>query len=133
MEKPKYPGLREDSGKEEYNFRILHYELDENGNYYSEMRNNWGYKEITNQRAWDTVFEKMEETRQDYINGKVSPIAFHMVRCVMDEGLLSKFVGFSKFRIRRHMKPKVWNKLSNEVKQKYATAFECTMEQLVNL
>jgi hypothetical protein len=56
-----------------------------------------------------------------------------MERCMMDVSLLSKFVGFSKFRIRRHLKPKVWNKLSPEVKAKYAEAFECTMDQLVNL
>lgn len=113
-----------------FDFRIMHYDVDENGNYHHGMKNNWGHKEITNKQTWVIVHERLEEARKRVFDGSSSPVEYYMEMCIMDIKLLSQFTGIAKWRIRRHMKPSVFNKLSEKVLKKYADAFEVSMDEL---
>jgi hypothetical protein len=111
-------------------YRIIHYSVDENNNYHSGLKSNWGAKEIINTQSWDRVNERIEDALQKVLAGKLSPIAFQMEKHIMDVALLAKFVGFGKWRVRRHMRPEIYKKLKKETLQKYADAFEIKLEQL---
>jgi hypothetical protein len=114
-------------------FEILHYSVDQNGNWEGKMLANWGAKEIVNAQTWIVVQERINEAKRKVINGETSPIGFFMVKCIMDTKLCAEFTGFSARKVNKHLKPKVFATLKPEVLQRYADTFEITVEELVNL
>ena len=48
----------------------------------------------------------------------------------MKPGLLGKYAGFSRWRVKRHLKPAVFSKLRPEVLEMYATVFNITAYRL---
>ena len=48
----------------------------------------------------------------------------------MDLPTLSSAVGMFQFRVKRHLKMKVFRKLSNKILQKYADIFFITLDEL---
>jgi hypothetical protein len=114
-------------------FEILHYSIDKDGNWDRKMLANWGHKEIVNTQTWIVVQERLNAAKEDVLSGKSSPIAYHMTRCVMDPKLCGEFVGLSKRKVKKHMKPAVFDKLSPDILKRYADAFEISVEELVGL
>jgi hypothetical protein len=49
---------------------------------------------------------------------------------LMDIGILSDYTGFWKWQIKRHLKPAVFLKLPEKKLQKYAEAFNVTVDDL---
>ncbi len=58
------------------------------------------------------------------------PILFFKERRLMDLGIIASYTGFWKWQIKRHMKPAVFNKLSDKKLQRYAEAFNVSVEDL---
>ena len=110
--------------------RDVCYAVDEEGNYKQVLSVGWDPKNEAMRFAWDQVHEKAEKVRQHVLNGKYSPIAFHMERTMMNAGLLAQYTGFSRFKIRRHMKPKGFQLLGYAELTTYAEAFNLTVEEL---
>ncbi len=48
----------------------------------------------------------------------------------MDMGILSDYTGFWKWQIKRHLNPAAFAKLSEKKLQKYAEAFNVSVEEL---
>jgi hypothetical protein len=67
------------------------------------------------------------------LSGKTSPIDYLMVKSVMDLKLCAEFVGLPKWKVKKHLKPSVFNNLDRSVHQTYADAFEIAVEELLNL
>ena len=53
-----------------------------------------------------------------------------MVKNQMDPTLLAHYVDLPRWRVRRHLKPQVFIKLSVELRRRYADLFRITVEQL---
>ena len=98
----------------------LSYAVDENGNYVTVPSCGWAPKNAALSQAWDVIHEKMEETRQQILQGKLSPIAYYMEKNIMDEKLLATYVGLSKWKVRRHLKPAGFAKMDERVLRRYA-------------
>jgi Zn-dependent M32 family carboxypeptidase len=92
----------------------------------------WDPKNEVMKEAWDNVNEKIESVRQKVITGELSPIAYYIEKNIMDVGLLAKYMGYWKWTIKKHLKPKYFNKLSDEVLEKYAKVFDISKEELIN-
>ena len=101
----------------------LQYAVDENGNYTTVKSVGWDAKNIVMQQAWDTENEKIQKALDKVISGEKSPIFFFIYKCLMDMKILSMYTGFSRFAIKRHCKPKHFNKLNDQQLEKYAYAF----------
>jgi hypothetical protein len=80
--------------------------------------------------VWKLTHEKIEEVRRQVRAGKVSPVAYHMERCMMEVPVLASIAGISSWRVRRHMKVKIFNRLRHSTLKKYASAFEIPVEEL---
>ena len=50
----------------------------------------------------------------------------------MDLNILSSYVGFWKWRVKRHFKPSVFAKLNDKILKKYADTFGVSIEELKN-
>ncbi len=113
--------------------REIQYAVDENGNYTQVMSTGWKPKNDALKMAVNMVDELIEEARQKVVNGEKSPIYFYMLLKQMDLNILKQTVGFSKFKLKRHFKPFIFNKLKEDVLQKYASAFEISLYDLFNI
>jgi len=124
---------QDDENLLEGKFKDPIYTLDENGNYTTSYSVGWDVKNAVLKNAWGVINEKMEQARQDVINGKASPILYYMEKTIMDTSLLAKYTGFWRWRVKKHLKPKGFNKLNEEKLKKYADIFDLTVEELKDI
>ncbi|MFT4092218.1 MAG: hypothetical protein QM640_01170 [Niabella sp.] len=106
------------------------YVVDDAGNYTTAQSSGWDVKTEALNIAWNDVDKKIEAAKQKVLNGEASPILYFMEKKIMDAGILAAYTGFWKWTIKKHLKPGVFNKLSNEKLQKYARLFEITLQEL---
>lgn len=116
--------------KERDKLRKLLYATDKDGHYTGIPSVGWEAENIATKGAWDEVVEALRETEAEVKAGKLSPIAYFMQKSLMDVTLLAKYVGKWKWTVKRHMKPSVFNKLSDEALSKYASVFNISVEAL---
>jgi len=112
------------------NFKDLCYAVDEKGNYVTETSSGWNPKSIALKNAMDDIDERTENARTNVLNGLSSPIEYYMELNKMDLNILSSYVGIWKWRVKRHLKPTVFNKLSEKTLSKYAEVFEVSLNEL---
>ena len=128
MKKDEVP--QDDEGLLEGKLREVCYAVDENGKYVTVLSSGWKPKNAALKQAWEEVDEKVEEVKKKVLEGKLSPIAYFMEKNIMNLKLLSQYTRIPKWRIRRHLIPKIFKKLGDDEIGKYAKAFETTVSSL---
>ena len=111
--------------------REICYAVDENGRYILAQSAGWEPKNIANDQAWTLIEEEVSQTVKKIKAGKLSPLAFHMAKNQMNVSLLSKYVGFNRLRVRRHLKASIFRRLKPSILKKYAGVFEIEVEELL--
>ncbi|HRO45207.1 hypothetical protein [Agriterribacter sp.] len=109
------------------------YAVDENGKYVTELSAGWDVKIKALDVAWSDIEKKVAGARQKVLNKEASPLLYFMELKLMDIEILSAYTGFWKWQVKRHLKPSVFEKLSAKKLQRYATAFDVTVEALKNV
>jgi hypothetical protein len=74
-----------------------------------------------------------KELREDIEQGKISPVYYYMMMQDMGLGDLAKRIGISKRKLRKHFTPEGFEKLDEEILQKYAMVFGVSVEELKKL
>lgn len=110
--------------------RDIAYAVDNDGKYTSVVSDGWDVKTDALDLAWDEINEQCDDILKRIKNGTSSLLEYYAAKGLMDVRLLSTYTGISKWRIRRHFKPKNFNSLDNEILAKYADALRMTVEQL---
>lgn len=124
---------QDDANMMQGKFREPVYSLDKDGNYTTVKSVGWDPKNEVMQEAWDVVNEKTEEVKQKVISGELSPIAYYLEKNLMDVSLLANYMGLWKWTVKKHLKPKKFKNLNDEVLNKYAKVFDITKEKLINI
>lgn len=106
------------------------YALDENGKYVTGLSTGWQVKIEALGIAWSDIEKKVQGAAEKVTSGEASPILLFMELNIMDIQILSAYTGYWKWQIRRHLKPAVFSKLSDKKLQRYAEAFNTTVEAL---
>jgi len=109
------------------------YAVDDNGRYVLVPSAGWEPKNISNYQAWEIITEQIETARRQVLANKLSPLAYHMARNLMDLPLLAQYMGIMRWRVKRHLKPKVFNNLSQDIIKRYALLLKVTTEQLKDI
>ncbi|HEU0124743.1 hypothetical protein [Flavobacterium sp.] len=130
MEKDKVP--QDQSNLTKNNVKELLYATDENGNYTTTLSTGWEPKTIALSNSIDEINERIADAKQQVLDGEVSPIVYFMEVNKMDLTILSSYVGFWKWRVKRHFKPSIFATLSDKILQKYADTFGVSIEELKN-
>lgn len=112
--------------------RELCYVKNEEGKYETALSQGWDIKKEALDSAWDNVNNRVEEARKAVANGEKSPVYYFMELRLMDLTVLSGYTGFFTFFIKRHLKPSVFKGLSEKKLEKYARAFDISVEELKN-
>lgn len=110
--------------------RVVCYATDENGEYVKSQSAGWEPTNIANGIAWEFLNEELAGILEKVKKKELSPLAYHMNKNLMDVKLFSRYTGFAAWRIKRYLKPRVFNKLDNEALQRCASVFNMTVEQL---
>jgi hypothetical protein len=106
------------------------YAVDNKGNYTTALSSGWEVKATALDVAWKDIEERIANARQQVLNNEASPLLYFMELRLMDIGIVSAYTGFWKWKVKQHLKPAAFKKLSENKLKKYAGAFNITVEEL---
>jgi len=110
--------------------RDLTYVVDDDGNYTSVISEGWEVKNDALDVTWDAIHEKCEEVREKVLEGKLSPLAYHLEKNIMDVCLFARYTGQTKRKVKKHLKHDEFKKLGDSVLHKYAEVLRISVEEL---
>lgn len=108
----------------------LVYAVDSTGNYTTALSTGWEVKARALDVAWEDIEKRIASARQKVLNNEASPILYFIELRLMDIGIVSAYTGFWKWTIKRHLKPSIFRKLPESKLQKYAEAFNVSVDEL---
>ena len=106
------------------------YVIDDKGNYTTELSRGWDIKSSALEVTWEDIGNKTVGALQKVKSGEASPVLYYMQLRLMDFEIMSAYTGFWQWKIKRHLKPEVFKKLSDKKLLKYASLFEVSLEEL---
>ena len=106
------------------------YAVDNAGNYVTELSTGWDVKAKALDVAWEDIEQRIAVARQRVLNKEASPLLFFIEYRLMDIAIVASYTGFWKWQIKRHLKPAVFEKLPDKKLQRYAEAFNVSVEDL---
>lgn len=106
------------------------YAVDSSGNYTTELSTGWEVKATALDLAWEEIEKRIADARKKVLNNEASPLLYFIELRLMDIGIVSAYTGFWKWTVKRHLKPASFNKLPEHKLQKYADAFNVSVEEL---
>ena len=130
MKKEEVP--QDKSNIESVNMRELCYATDKDGNYTTALSSGWEPKAVALSNSMDVIKQRTETARNQVMTGELSPIAYFMEKSKMDLGILAGYTGMWQWRVKRHFKPRIFARLSNRILEKYAYAFQISVNELKN-
>ncbi|MBL7752861.1 MAG: hypothetical protein JNM44_00190 [Chitinophagaceae bacterium] len=111
----------------------LMYVTRSDGSYTQTTSAGWEAENLALEQAWEAIEEQLIATKEQVIQGLVSPIAYYMIQSRMDLPILASYVGKWQWQVKRHMKPSVFRNLPEKLLQRYADAFNISLSELRKL
>ncbi|MCX6306877.1 MAG: hypothetical protein NT040_18070 [Bacteroidetes bacterium] len=112
--------------------RELFYHFDKEKGFTQEVHYQDPNNQVIIKQSWDAAAQRLEDVRQLVVIGKLSPIAYYMEKILMEVPMLAAYMELPKWRVKRHMKQRVFKKLKPELLTRYASVFEIPVDQLTN-
>jgi len=106
------------------------YVVDDSGKYVTGLSTGWEVKKDALDVAWRDIEKRIATARQKVTDKEASPILFFMEYRLMDIATVAAYTGFWKWQVKRHLKPGVFSKLSDEKLKHYAEAFNVSVADL---
>ena len=106
------------------------YAIDAEGRYMVTRSTGWEAEEVVLDQAIAHFERLAEEALWRVRNKQSAPLEYHMFSKRMDVRLLAQSTGFFKWRVRRHMKPAVFEQLPGKILEQYADALGLTTDAL---
>lgn len=131
MKKKEVP--QDKSHLEKANLKDMVYAVDEKGEYTTALSTGWEPKSIALDNAILEIEERTAAAKARFFNQESSPIEYYMELHKMDIPVLASYMGLWQWRVKRHLKPSVFGKLSAKILQRYADVFEISVEQLKHI
>lgn len=93
----------------------------------------WEAEEIVTQQAVDALHEQAQAARTRVEANVASPLEYWMYARRMDVALLAQTSGFWRWKVRRHLRPEHFVRLSMKQIARYADALGITASALMKL
>lgn len=110
--------------------REVNYAVDNDGRYTLTQSAGWDVKTIALRQAWEAIVDQLHQVLAEIRAGEKSSLSYYMVKNQMDPVLLSQYSGIARWRVKRHLKPAIFNKLGAVTLAPYAELFGINIEQL---
>lgn len=111
----------------------INYATDENGAYDRCPTAGWEPTNIVNKQAWELILDEQADILAKVKNGELSPLAYHMAHKLMDVKVLAEYVGFPRWKVKRHLRPHIFKNLDHDILGRYAEILGITTEQLMEV
>ncbi|MCF6173712.1 MAG: hypothetical protein L3J44_08045 [Campylobacteraceae bacterium] len=109
------------------------YAKNQNGKIQSIGSSGWDVEEVVTQQAIDDLKASEKEAYKEVLDGKKSPLYYHMYKVRMDLTALAGSTGFFKWSIKRDFKPKVFKKISEKRLKIYCDVMGKTLQEIKEL
>jgi len=109
------------------------YARDANGHLVIAPSRGWEAEEIVTSHAVEAFHAQAEAARERVAAGLASPLEYWMYARRMDLALLSQASGFWQWRVKRHLQPKGFARLSPRQRERYARALGLSLAALEQL
>jgi hypothetical protein len=109
------------------------YATDNSGKYGKALSDGWDVKISALDVAWGDIEKRIAAAKQKVLDKEASPLLFFMEYRLMDAAIVAGYTGFWQWQVKRHLKPEVFNQLSPQKLQKYAEAFNVSVEDLKSM
>ena len=109
------------------------YAKDANGRLVIAPSAGWEAEEIVTSHAVESLHQQAEQARARVQAGVSSPLEYWMYERRMDVPLLSQTSGFWQWRVRRHLTPAGFARLSAAQRARYAQALGLSVAELERL
>ena len=109
------------------------YATGQDGTYTIVASTGWSVEEDVTKQALFELERLAEKAYQEVAAGTYSPLYFHMYNRRMDLPTLAQSSGFFQWRVKRHFRPEIFNKLSNKAIAAYCEALGLSRETLCSL
>ena len=106
------------------------YAVDKDGKYTTELSTGWEVKANALDAAWEDIQQRVATAKQKVLNHEASPLLYFMELRLMDVAIVAAYTGFWQWTVKQHLKPAVFEKLSEKKLQQYATAFNVSIADL---
>ncbi len=103
---------------------FVQYAVDNEGKYVEVKSPGFKPQNIALEQAWEEVEENIKVSADLVLENKKSPIYFFMHQEIMDVKILSEYVDMPRWKVKRHLNPRNFSKLSDDVLQKYVKLFK---------
>ncbi|MBO9512798.1 MAG: hypothetical protein J7549_01670 [Variovorax sp.] len=113
--------------------RKLMYARDASGRTVGVGSRGWEAEEIVTSHAVDAIAAQAGRARERVLAGEASPLEYWMYERRMDVALLAQTSGFWQWRVRRHLRPRVFAALGPRQLARYAEALGLSVAQLQGL
>jgi hypothetical protein len=110
----------------------LLYGVNESGEYSTVQSTGWKVEEIVTTMAVDEIQRIIDEAKANVEAGLTSPLEYFMAEKRMDVIMLSQATGLFQWRIRRHFKPHIFQRLSSSLLLRYCEVLGITEQELRN-
>ncbi|MDR0228215.1 MAG: hypothetical protein LBI72_04035 [Flavobacteriaceae bacterium] len=118
------------SSLKENEIKELCYAVNEEGKYVTALSSGWETKTIVQEATLAQIQERIDDAKKEVADGVSSPIVYFMELNRMDLQTLCAYVSMWKWRVKRHFKPSVFKTLNNNILERYADAFNISVEEL---
>ena len=95
----------------------------QNGHYKTGTTTGWDTEAFVTEQAVEEFNQLTNEALDAVKRGEKSPLFYYMYRYRFDLQTLAQTTGFWQWQIKRHFKPSIFDKLSDNALAKYAEAF----------
>jgi hypothetical protein len=113
--------------------RKLMYARDANGRCVTVGSRGWEAEEIVTAHAVEALAALAARSRERVLAGEAAPLEYWMHARRMDVALLAQASGFWRWRVRRHLRPRVFAALGARQLARYAEALGLTAAALKQL
>ena len=87
---------------------------------------------VANEQAWEQVEARCAQAKEKILQGKASPLLYHLEKQQLDSGMFASMVHRSRLTIFWHLKPGPFAKLDPATLAQYAKALRISVEELTH-
>lgn len=106
------------------------YAIDESGSYAKATTSGWNVEEVVLRDVLADFEQLAADAKQRVMEGKSSPIEYFVYKRYMDIPALAQGMGIARWKVKRHLKPKIFKKLSDSMLQRYADLLRIELRHL---
>jgi hypothetical protein len=108
----------------------LCYAVDESGHYVRVQTSGWSTEKAVKDVAWAHIEKDLATTRDEVSRGLASPLKYFMKLRQMDPWLLAQNLRVWTWRVKWHLRPRVFRRLNETWLKRYAEALDVSVEEL---